>query len=292
MISGAQQFTLSCPMILTFNINVISWVKVKIDSGACVNRYIKRKIMFRWFYIFWFLCVLGNSAVAQDLKIVTATWAPYMYQQEDGSPSGIGTEIVQATLAKAGIEAGITFYPWARAYKVALEEPNILVYMIIKLPEREPSFKWVGPIVSVKSVLHKHKNRKDVTIGALEDAKAFTIGTTRNAAGHQFLLNRGFKEKKHVYVQDSNKESVRKFFEGRVDLESSVDLNFMYEAKRGGFSYSDVEQAWVLFENEGYMAFSRSTPDEVVERVQAAFDQIKAAGVVDTILEKYLKKYQ
>lgn len=247
--------------------------------------------MFRLLLVFTILCGLAGVAVGQDLKVISATWAPYN-MMENGKATGIGTEIVRATLAKAGIQEEIAFYPWARAYKMAIEEPNIMVYTIIKLPERSASFKWIGPIVPVRSVLHKLRTRNDIVLHSLEDAKGFKIGTTRNAAGHQFLLRRGFEDNKHVFAQDSNEQSVRLLFDERVDIESSVEWNFMYEAKKAGFSYNQIEKAWVLFENEGYIAFSLSTPDEVVEQVRSAFEEVKKAGIIDEILEKYRKMYQ
>lgn len=231
------------------------------------------------------LFVLSSGVAAQDLTVITTTWAPYN-MEENGKVTGIGTEVVQATLEKAGIRAEINIYPWARAYKMASEKPNTMIYTIIKLPGRESLFKWVGPIIPVKSVLHKIKKRTDIVLNSLEDAKKYKIGTTRNSAGHQFLLKQGFEDEKHVESVNSNEMSIRKLFSERVDL------NFMYEAKRLGFSYSDIEHAWVLFENEAYIAFSQSTSDEVVERFRTAFDQVKAAGTVDTIIGNYLKMYQ
>ena len=155
---------------------------------------------------------------------------------ENGQVTGILTEIVQSILEEAGITTEIKLLPWVRAYKIAKEKPNILIYQIIKLPGREASFKWLGPVIPVKSVLHKLKKRSDIVLTSLEDAKKYMIGTTRNAAGHHFLISRGFEEGKQFELVSSNELSVRKLFAERVDLESSVDLNFMYEAKRIGRS--------------------------------------------------------
>lgn len=237
------------------------------------------------------LHLVCGFAGANTLQVITATWAPYN-MEENGKLIGIGTEIVQATLEKADIEADIKIYPWARAYRKALNEPNTMVYTVIKIPERESLFKWVGPIIPVKSVLHKLKKRSDIIVKSLADVKKYKVGTTRNAAGHQFLVKRGFEEKKHIHLENTNERSVQLLFKERVDLESSVELNFMYEAKRQGYSYSDVEQAFVLFENEGYIAFNSSTPDELVDRIRSAFEEVKAAGTVDLIVNKYLRYYQ
>jgi polar amino acid transport system substrate-binding protein len=235
-----------------------------------------------------FLSLL-SSAEAQNLTVVTTTFKPYN-MEEKGKITGIGTEIVQATLEKAGIKAEIQIFPWARAYKMASEEQNTLIYTMIKIPEREPLFKWVGPIVPpIRGVLHKLKKRKDIVVNSLADAKKYKIGSVRDIAPSVFLKKEGFEEGKHLDLASENKQSIQKLFAERVDLEASAELNFLYEVKQMGLAYSDIEIAFVLFENEGYIAFSKQTSDELIERVKKAFEQIKAAGTADVILNKYLK---
>ncbi len=242
--------------------------------------------------LFLALLVFSGVAVAQDLSVITAIWAPYD-MEENGTLVGIGTEIVQATLAKAGIKAEINVFPFARALKMAEEEPNTLLFTVVKSPEREPLFTWVGPIVPpVRIVMHKLKKRTDIVVNSLEDAKQYTIGTTRASVGHQYLLKEGFQDGVHVDPVNSNQQSVKNFFGERVDLEVSAEFNFMYEATQQGFSVDDTEIAYVLFENQAYMVFNKRTPDDIVEKVRTAFEQVKAEGFVDAAVAKYLKRYQ
>ncbi len=242
--------------------------------------------------LFLSILIFGCVASAQDLSVVTAIWAPYD-MEENGKLVGIGTEIVQATLEKAGINAEIKVYPFSRALKMAENEPNTLLFTVVKSPEREPLFTWIGPIVPpVRIVMHKLKKRTDIVVNSLEDAKKYTIETTRASVGHQYLLKEGFKDGVELDPANSNQQSVKNFFGERVDLEVSAELNFMYEAKQQGFSVDDTEIAYVLFENEAYMVFSKQTPADIVEKVKTAFEQVKAEGVVDAVVAKYSKLYQ
>jgi len=238
------------------------------------------------------LIMMSRAVYAQNLNVVTTTFTPYN-MEVNGKITGIGTEIVQAVLEKAGIKAEIQIYPWVRAYKMASEEPNTMIYTMVKIPEREAMFKWVGPIVPpIKGVLHKLKKRADIAVNSLDDARKYKIGSVRDISTHVFLKKHGFEEGKLFELVARNDQSVQKLFGGRVDLEASAELNFIYEAKQMGLPYSDIEIAFVLFENEGYIGFSRQTPDELVGQVKTAFEQVKAAGTVDAVVEKYLKMYQ
>ena len=242
--------------------------------------------------LFLSMLIFSGVAAAQDLSVITAIWAPYD-MEENGKLVGIGTEIVQATLEKAGINAEIKIYPFARALKMAENEPNTLLFTVVKSPEREPLFTWIGPIVPpVRIVMHKLKKRTDIVVNSLEDAKKYTIETTRASVGHQYLLKEGFKDGVELDPANSNQQSVKNFFGERVDLEVSAELNFMYEAKQQGFSVDDTEIAYVLFENEAYMVFSKQTSDDIVEKVKTAFEEVKAEGLMDAAVTKYLNLYQ
>lgn len=248
--------------------------------------------MRKWVVLVCVLSMVSGVVSAQNLTVVTTTFTPYN-MEIDGKITGVGTEIVQATLEKAGIEAEIQIFPWARAYKMALEEPNTLIYTMVRIPDRESLFKWVGPIVPpVRCVLHKLKKRTDIVVNSLDDARKYKIGSVRDISTHVFLKKNGFEEGNLLELVARNDQSVQKLFGERVDLEASAELNFLYEAKQMGLPYSDIEVAYVLFENEGYMGFSKQTPDAVVEQVKTALEQVKAEGTVDAIVAKYLKMYQ
>ena len=245
-----------------------------------------------------FACLIGilaafRSVAAQELSVITSVWAPYQ-MMENGKLTGMGAEIVQATLSEAGIKAGPPrVYPFARALLVMKTAPNTLLYTIVRTPEREPQFTWIGPIIPhVRIVMHKLRKRSDIVLNSLEEAKRYRTGTTREAVGHQFLLRHGFIDGKQVEAVDSNTQSIQKFFMERVDLEVSEEMNFRYEVKQQGYASADSEIALELYENQGYMVLSKQTPAEIVDRVRSAFEQIKAAGIVDAIIDKYARMYQ
>ncbi len=233
----------------------------------------------------------GVPISSPGITIVTEDWPPYNYI-EDGRVTGISTEIVQATLAKAEIEAKINVYPWARAYKTALDQKNVLIYTIVRTDEREKLFNWIGPIVPpARFFLYKLKDRTDIVVNSLDDAKKYRIGVIRNSIQHLFLQGQGFEENKQLYPVAQEGQNIEKMFLGRIDFIVENELVLPIRMKKAGLPLSRVEQALMLFEGgEGYyMALSRQTPADMVERMRTAFEQVKAEGLPESITEKYLK---
>lgn len=237
-------------------------------------------------------CVCGClafSANAQELTIVTENFRPYNYE-ENGKVTGIATEIVQAVFDKMNLQTPIEVYPWARAYQMALEQPNVMIYSIVRSPEREKLLKWVGPLCPrVNMYLYKLKKRPDIQLNSLEDAKRYTMGVVRDSLPHQYFRQKGFEENRNLYLISTQDALIKNFFMERVDLIMSDDLQYAKQAKALGFSPDDMEQAFPLSELniEFYMAFNLQTSDELVGKVNAAFEQIKAEGKIDAIIEKY-----
>ncbi|MDP6688032.1 MAG: transporter substrate-binding domain-containing protein [Alphaproteobacteria bacterium] len=85
--------------------------------------------------------LLAPSAQARDrVAVVTETWKPYSYE-ENGIVKGSATKIVRAVLERAGIDYSIQVYPWARAYKTALNRESVVLFAVVRTEEREKLFK-------------------------------------------------------------------------------------------------------------------------------------------------------
>ncbi len=223
------------------------------------------------------LSILGLTICfvnAQELTVVTEEYPPFNFT-ENGHVKGESTEIVRAALKKAGIKAEILVYPWARAYAMALNKENVLIYSIARTPEREKLFKWIGPVATAPDVcLFKLKERKDIRIQSLDDAKKYRIGVVRGWADHQHLVKLSFERIDDVSNDDAN---IKKLFAGRVDLIVGTYIQLPDQLKRLGLSPDKTENTKVVLSKgeDYYMAFSKQTKDELVEKTRAAFAEIK-----------------
>ena len=232
----------------------------------------------------------AESVSALEIKVVTENIPPLNYE-ENGKIVGISTEIVRAVLEKAGIAVNITVYPWARAYSMASEQENVLIYSIAKTQERENLFKWIGPLYPFTESLFKLKKRKDIAVHSLEDAKKYKIGVVREYAVHQMLRSQGFEDGKNLDAVSAQELNIKKLFKERVDMivGSALDLSWRMKTQPDLPPFEELEEAFALKEifTEIYMAFGVKTSDEVVSQVRTAFEQLKAEGKIDNILQKY-----
>lgn len=224
---------------------------------------------------------------AAQVRVVTEEYPPYNYT-ENGKVTGVFTELVEAILKTAGIDYSIAVYPWARSYQTALHDPNVLIYGIVRTKERENLFKWVDMILPFNIYLFKLRERTDIRLSNLEDAKQYTVGAVRGDVREQYFKKKGFAKLDLVSRNDLN---LKKFYNGRFDLIAIDEISAAYFCKKEGYDFSKMEKALLLTElSEGlYIAFSNNTPESLAEQCRNAFQQIKANGDYGAIKATYLK---
>ncbi len=232
-----------------------------------------------------FLC---HPADASEISIVTEDFPPYSYL-EDGRITGVSAEVVRAVLKEAGTDAEIKTYPWARAYRSALNEKNVLIYSIGRTKERENLFKWVGIVAPCDIYLFKLKERKEIKADSLDTAKHYVLGILRQDMCLDYLKSKGFD---NITVSDTDEDSIKILVRKRVDLIPFAELSFVFSVGKLGYDPSDFEKVCFIKDlSEGlYMAFSKETPDILVERFKNALDKVKADGTYNRIMNAYSLK--
>jgi len=246
-----------------------------------------RKIKLNLLTIFFVFFI--SSAYAQTIQVITEEWAPYNYK-EKGIIKGFSTEIVKATLKQADIKYQLKLYPWARAYKMAKTNKNILIYTISRTSQREKMFKWVAPLAPMKTFLFKLKNNR-IKVKSLQDLKKHTVGLVRGDVMHEFFESKGFSAGNNILLVTKPIQNIIKLLKGRIDFMIGNEIALSYQVNKMGFQFTKFEKVLLLI-NDGfyYMAFSKQTDDALVEKLKQAFEVVKRSGELKKIKQKYLGK--
>jgi polar amino acid transport system substrate-binding protein len=231
------------------------------------------------------------TATAQDaIRVVTEEYPPFNYTR-DGKITGLATEVVQAVLKEVGVEGKFQSMPWARAFETAKDTENVLIYAIHRSPEREPLFKWIGPIMPTNFYLFSWKNRH-IELPDLDSAKAYQTGTVIQDIGESYLIKEGFTLGKNLQSGVKYEQNYEKLKLGRIDLWIMNELSAYHIARQAGDDPAlTLSKAWRIKALSGtgnYMAFGNKTPDALVERFRKGLEAIKKNGTYDAIQKKWL----
>ena len=228
-------------------------------------------------------CLLATPSYAQEFRILTEEYPPYNYER-DGKIVGISTEITREMLKRLGHPDNIRLMPWSQAYNLVLNEDNLILYSTTRITFREKLFKWVGPLVPNNTVLFARKG-SGIALNSLEDAKKVrSIGIYKDDSGELMLKGRGFTNL--VSVLD-NRENLTRLAQGKIDLWIINELTGKHMARQAGLADQIVKVLDVQKEYM-YLAFSKTTPDEVIDKWQGVLDEIKSDGTYGQIFSKWL----
>ncbi|WP_061240103.1 ABC transporter substrate-binding protein [Ectopseudomonas composti] len=233
---------------------------------------------------------IAHAELPRDYKVIllTENFPPFNMAIDDknfardDSIDGISADIVREMFKRAGIDYTLTLrFPWDRLYRLTLDKPNYGLFSTTYTEERKPLFKWVGPLAKTGWVLLAAPGN-DIKVSSLKDAAKYRVGAYKNDAVSQHLESQGLEPLNALRDQ----ENVKKLVRGQIDLWATTDPVGRYLAKQE--DVSGLNTVLRFNDAELYLALNKDTPDEVVERLQKALDQMRADGFIDDITENYL----
>lgn len=217
----------------------------------------------------WLTPVMGFAA--EEIMVVTEDFPPFNYI-ENGNICGLATDVVKEMLKSLSVsDKLITVMPWARAYKLAMSQENVLIYSIVRCAEREKDFKWVGKLTTLRMSFVKLKIRDDIKVESIDDLRKYRMGLTRETAPEHILSKFNIQAKERLSRDD---QVLNMLLTGRIDIMPTYGCAFKALIKKHGYNKELFEKVFCLKEESKdlYIAFSKQTDDELVKKYQKAFE--------------------
>ncbi len=234
--------------------------------------------------------VLSSNALAQGMnKIVfyTENTPPYNFIS-NGQPAGIAVDLLAKTLkvAKSKITAkDFIFGTWTKIYDKVLQTPYTSVFSNTRTITRENKFKWLGPIIPSRTILFAKKGTPEVK--NLIDIKGEKLGVLSNDVGENVAFDAGFTKSDLIYYPDVD-ALIDALIAGKIKYLIYEENIANWLLKKRGQQGNYVVVNIVRFDNLSY-AFNKETPDDIIDALQDAMDEVKLSGDYQEIIEKYLK---
>ncbi|MGI0118214.1 substrate-binding periplasmic protein [Zooshikella sp. RANM57] len=236
-----------------------------------------------------------NKAFGQvkddSLIAVASPFPPFQYVEE-GILKGISIDVLSAIIQKTELIIEYRVMPWKRAYNYTLSRPNTVIMAISRTSEREPLFKWVGPLYNTQIKMYRLTSRRDIVLYRLADAMQFRIGTVRGYASERYLLTQGFKKNIQIISDSTTTYNVKKLLNDRIDLLVSTDLTLSYLIKNENINPDTIVEAFKLSDPiPDFFGFNLNTSDEIINEFQRVFDELVESGDYQKIINNYLLRF-
>lgn len=227
----------------------------------------------------------GTSANAETYQVVTEEWAPYNYQEND-QLTGMTTDIVRAIMALTGDDFEVLSLPSMRASHVLKHRPKTIMYSMFRTPQREPLYKWIGPIV--EESIHAWQLSSAPPVNTLEQLQAATQITTRHAGlVPDRLQAQGFNNIDRSASE--NRQLYRMLLAARTGIiVGDTDAGVAYYSRQLNIAPGTLRQIPVeLYRSSLYIVFSLDCDDDVVTAWSHALAQLRDSGELKRIQDRY-----
>ena len=174
----------------------------------------------QYLYRLVLLTVLPAMAVqAEPWRVVTEDLPPYQIVVDNKLVGGSNFLAVSALLKQANIHSKIELLPWARAYDLALSQPNILIFSLARTPEREQQFAWLWKLQDINYQFYSLIERPDLQqLSNLMQIRQHTVAAVRHSVEANMLQDMGFIEGKNLFLTVTYKQAWQMVWHKRADF--------------------------------------------------------------------------
>ncbi len=231
----------------------------------------------------------AKAAGPDDITYMTEQYPPFNYE-EGGQLKGLAADILDAMFKEMGAsksKSDVKLLPWAQGYKRVQSEANTCLFSMTLTDARKPLFKWVGPIIATKIAIIAKKG-SGVKINSAADLAKYKYGVIRDDVAQQLLMDAGIGADK-MDITSKNESNIKKLDKGRIDAWGYEESSAKFQLKLAGLNPDDFETVYILKDGKLQFAFNKGVSDAVITQFQKALDAVKANGMHQKIVDKYLK---
>ncbi|MHA6197733.1 substrate-binding periplasmic protein [Pseudomonas wadenswilerensis] len=230
------------------------------------------------------LSCMSLLARAEQLRIVTDPWAPYVYE-ENGEPKGIDYEVTAEIFKRLGVDVRWEFMPWKRCILMLEQGLADGVIDIFQNELRSSQLYYPSEPLSVVEFVLFQANDRPHPVESLDDLKDLTVGTSAGYDyGPGFLQSTLFR-REAAPTQEANFGKLQR---GRIDLLITDRRVGRYMLAQMGLQDSISELPLVVSRHKQYLAVRRNAGmDLLAQRFAAELRRFKQEPAYAELQARY-----
>lgn len=211
---------------------------------------------------------------------VSAAVPPFLSQGAAG-PQGYAFALFEKVVQQAGLAAQLRLYPWARAQRMLAAGEAHAALVMARTPDREAAYRWLFPVASFRFVVVTRAGDPPASgdIAALRDRR---VGSLRASASRGMLEAAGATRVVEGHDYADLMALLRRGVVDAVIAPDAVMYSLAAEPAASAPRFARLEQG-----RELYAAAGPAMPDDMVERVRAAYQRLAASGAVARLKKRH-----
>lgn len=206
------------------------------------------------------------SGELSQLRLVTEEYPPYNYLNEQGEVRGTATQLLKSLFERIGLDAEFQLLPWARALTEAQMRENTCVYSTTRTPERDPLFKWIGPLLSNQWGAFSLASAS-LEANSLDDLSELRIGSFREDAVGKYVQDQGHS----LILATTDHENLDRLSADLIDVWITGVASADYLAEQQGIA---LKKLFIFNEVPLYLACHKSLSSHQQQLMQTTLETL------------------
>jgi len=222
--------------------------------------------------LFLILAPYSNAAQEQSLRFVTEDLPPYQIVNDGKLVSGTSFDLVKQAIDEADLNAEIELFPWARAFQMAKNMPNVVIFSMARTEKRESDFVWLHklqPLIYRFYSSTKHNYDQQLILDNLQDVVTATV---RGSYEEATVKRLGFDHKKNLIITKDYDSMWALLEQGTVDVvyASHIPENVKANSKHGFIAHKKIINQYDL-----YIAANKNSDKALIQRFKNALSEVQ-----------------
>ncbi len=231
----------------------------------------------------WLVCQISYASVAapaEPLRLLTEHSPPGQFLDDNGKLTGATVELIRILQQRLQEPGDIELMPWGRALSIARNSGNTALFETVRTAEREPWFKWVGPLTYYKTSLYGLKQRVGSDMADLKLPGKFIACSYRNSVTAEDIKRLGFTEGRNLILNSKTGDCLDMLIFGRIDLIAVTEYSLPGLTRQVQAAGHELLPVHYLADRKRYLAFSPDITDARIANWQAALEQSYRDGTM------------
>ena len=226
------------------------------------------------------------NARADQWLAVTENFPPYNYT-DAGEPAGYSTDLVKRLSIESGVNFKIEVLPWSRAMFLASSEPNVLIFSMLRTPDREDKYHWIGSIddLSLYTWGLKSFERKNTKPNS---QLTYAVSRSLDELNINMLVDKFDAQAHKIIAVETTEQLIGMLLKQRVDRVLLAE-NIWRKLKTAlpEDTVHNMQRLNLVAQRELYVASSLQSEQRVILKLQQAFQKISAHSSIIALRQSH-----
>ncbi len=212
---------------------------------------------------------------------------PPLSYEEGGRVQGLFADLFRDMATQLGLPAMVEIQPFLRLQQSAMLGPGVVAFPLVRLPEREEMYQWIGPVLRRRVMLYRLAQRSDLEFRGWSRLGTAQIVVNKGTVTHRKLLEEFHVPPAQLQVSANYTTALRMLVAGRAEFLAMNELAAAWAARQLGLA-ADMLRPVQEIDGDGAYWFGVVPGDRALAQLlQEALEQLRRQGRLDTLRRQY-----